>query len=1672
MRKRRFSAKVLSASLSAAMAISLLPVSALAATSSETISGLKDGTYAGSALCSPDEDEEFDAYTLSLNVTVEDGKITSITDVKGDYTDGDEDNDSYLSKAADGTKTKTGMISKIIEANSTEGLDAVSGATCSSEAIVAAVDNALASAETKTDDTDDGEEETYVYVTMNIPYDEFYAAEMTGNDVEVDTVTSATSSKWSTVNNNFGTGAVYTTAADESGGGTILGVQYPVYISQSALDSLGTDLTENDDYYYTTLEDTPSAYKEVTVGEDGSLSFGAVVANSTTELTGVTAELATSSRYGDYQLEVSGADLGDDTLAGIIVTTTDGTTYALRALENIWKGGSQLSWSTGYTTTESHGNTLSYAHYVSMMGKTIDTLTYITTSGVYTADIEDIFVQSKYSGYTLEVADADVTAGTTALSMSGFPSDFAAVYSADGDITVGTAALTWDRSSILPGSYTLTVSDEKGAYVDASASFTLSTDTIPAAFNEDSDAPALVTAEGSSETELSNYISNITSVTVNDTSYSASGRNSATIINSDGSINLDAALTSGGGHGQQQSETTSTPVFDGAGEYEITVSSTGYTKDLTFTLTIEEVSYTYVYAALTYAEYYAAEDVQAAGDDSSSEELDTRGESDLGAFDTVTRATTNHGLHRGSYQQTAVIYGESGNTYEISYWTDSTEAVLTDESTITFNRGAITLSDGTTDTMSYYEVSGIKYVPVAVKSSDYEAFAAQYDVVENGETLSGGYSENQLSSYSVTAEVTADTNGLKTAVLNEDGTFSFSARTTGTDSGIADQAQKSISQSDLTVTVKDSSSYGDFIRVDLTGNYGDLAANMQTVVWSYYPDGNTDGAAAATYGTKFAADNWMHKSNGIQLGLTDSARCTLPDGTDGSGTWVLTICALGYADTTITVEVTADDIHLSHAVSDTSALETAIAAANALTETDYSESSWSTMKAELEEAVAELAKYTENPTSGTTQENIDEAAEHLNAAIADLELLYVLMNIPYADFYASDVNNDVAVDTFTSATLNKTRTGTLAGGSYHVDENGTDITGITFPVKLGDGVSLEDLADYTEITDDSTVTISVTNRGTTSETTYTGSDALFESDSYSWYALSEVPSYYKVLTKDEEGNLTFGSTVGETTTITDGVEATFTTDTSYGDYELDLEGVAEAMGITTSSPVYGVIINTVDDENTVYNYGLRHVENIWRVYELAWCTGFTTSVHNCPTSSAHYAAMMGQTITSVTYYTENGIFEIDIDDIYVPTTLGDIVSVESADLDNVNSTSVAFTTELPDDFEASYIVEGLSGFAYDAAAGMISWSEDALPGSYTLTVTDQSGTYVEVTADFELTTSQISAIYNGDADDPALIAAEGASADEFANYVSNIVTVSVNDTSYAATGRNAVTIINEDGTLATENFVTDDVTEYEITVTSTGYTQDYTFIYDSSDTADNSDDGYDTVVSSADTLVVRRGNIYYFSYSLKSGKADKVVAYGKTTDEVLVGDWDGDGVDTLCVRRGNTYYFQENPGDTQAYKVVAYGKATDEVLVGDWDGDGKDTLCVRRGNTYYFINSLKSGKADSVITYGKATDEVLSGKWAGNASGTAAVKETLAVRRGNTYYISNTLKSGKADKVIAYGKATDEVLSGDWDGDGYDTLMVRRGNLFYISNSLKGGKADQTIAYGKATDEAYAGTWK
>ena len=438
----------------------------------------------------------------------------------------------------------------------------------------------------------------------------------------------------------------------------------------------------------------------------------------------------------------------------------------------------------------------------------------------------------------------------------------------------------------------------------------------------------------------------------------------------------------------------------------------------------------------------------------------------------------------------------------------------------------------------------------------------------------------------------------------------------------------------------------------------------------------------------------------------------------------------------------------------------------------------------------------------------------------DSEYSYVLMNIPYAAFYkAETTGNDTKVDAFTSATKNKTRTKGLAGGSYHENADGSKIDGITYAVKVDPSV---DLSKYKEVKDGDSVEITVTNRGQTTTTTLTGKDTLFENASYAYYPLTEAPENYKEVSVDADGNLVFSEVKGQEATKVEGVTAELSTKTSYGDYELDLDGLPEEI---KSDNVNAVVVKTTDGTA----YGMRHLENIWRGNEIAWSTGFTSEVHGCPTSSEHYKSMMGKTIDSIEYYTTNGVYTMDIADIYVPVK-SETTKAEVADAD-ITAGMTTINVQLPDEFKPEYSVDGLDvsveGNVLTFKAATESRAAASVkPGKYTLTIKDKNKKYADVVTTFTLTTKDMPAAY--DEENKKLVEAEGFDTDAFKAYLGNITSVNVNGKDYAASGRGSVVIINKDGTIKTDADPFKDAvagTEFQITVASTGYTTPLTFTY-------------------------------------------------------------------------------------------------------------------------------------------------------------------------------------------------------------------------------------------------------
>ena len=407
-------------------------------------------------------------------------------------------------------------------------------------------------------------EDDTVYVNMNIPYSDFYSAEVENNPAEIDAVSSATDAKWKKF--------VGTYFADNSDGvgGTIFGVTFPVAVNSSDIGALKTVSDETADYYYTELSETPAVYKSLTVNSDGSYSFSSTQGNKET-IAVDDCSLTSETPWGDYLFEFGDQSIISGDVYGIVVTTSDGTEYGMRHLENIWLKNYEFSWSSGFKTTEPHGNTLSPEHYRSIMGKTITNVEYITSTGVYDYTVE------KYvpviTGSTVSAADADVSSNETTVDIApALPSDFNAAFSVkDLDIQYADGKLSFDNAKA--GSYTLTVEDSSGKYAPISASFVLSTDKPAAKY--DAVSKKLVSA-GDDDAFVS-FLKNKSTVTVDDTSYSASGKRGTKIVGTeDGSIDLTAESRDG-------------KVFDTdtKDSFAVTVSAAGY-PDVAFTLNTKE----------------------------------------------------------------------------------------------------------------------------------------------------------------------------------------------------------------------------------------------------------------------------------------------------------------------------------------------------------------------------------------------------------------------------------------------------------------------------------------------------------------------------------------------------------------------------------------------------------------------------------------------------------------------------------------------------------------------------------------------------------------------------------------------------------------------------------------------------------------------------------------------------------------------------------------------------------------------------------------------------------------------------------------------------------------------------------------------------------------------------
>lgn len=312
----------------------------------------------------------------------------------------------------------------------------------------------------------------------------------------------------------------------------------------------------------------------------------------------------------------------------------------------------------------------------------------------------------------------------------------------------------------------------------------------------------------------------------------------------------------------------------------------------------------------------------------------------------------------------------------------------------------------------------------------------------------------------------------------------------------------------------------------------------------------------------------------------------------------------------------------------------------------------------------------------------------------------------------------------------------------------------------------------------------------------------------------QIPAEYKVI----NSNGTLSKTIGNTVTA-EHVNATLTTISSWGNYQINFDGLD-----IDAANIQGAILETNDGAL----YGLQHEDNLWiKASELSFPVKPFTEPHGNEVAYQRFTDIPGKTITKVTYLIANG------DDIVIPTNLfcnyqlsdkygttGDDTVIYSKE-----GTSVGISLTVPEDsnYYLSSIKKGKSSLDISAVTyedNTIILPADFTPGSYNINFEDAtySGIQHKITVDSGLAKSNVSF-------DGTTIMITGDTGLTGADFIANLSAVYVNGEKLSGKGLSS-TLFTEEGLLNLEAATKKDDLDvevfpvgstYEVTLEATGF---------------------------------------------------------------------------------------------------------------------------------------------------------------------------------------------------------------------------------------------------------------
>ncbi|MEZ5583474.1 MAG: VCBS repeat-containing protein [Candidatus Competibacteraceae bacterium] len=222
---------------------------------------------------------------------------------------------------------------------------------------------------------------------------------------------------------------------------------------------------------------------------------------------------------------------------------------------------------------------------------------------------------------------------------------------------------------------------------------------------------------------------------------------------------------------------------------------------------------------------------------------------------------------------------------------------------------------------------------------------------------------------------------------------------------------------------------------------------------------------------------------------------------------------------------------------------------------------------------------------------------------------------------------------------------------------------------------------------------------------------------------------------------------------------------------------------------------------------------------------------------------------------------------------------------------------------------------------------------------------------------------------------------------------------------------------------------------------------------------------------------------------DACFVFGGPGDQALAGDWNGDGVTEIGARRGSQWFLDNGNGQWDGCgafpaqdRCVTFGSSSDQGVVGDWNGDGMTDIAVKRGSQWFLDNGDGAWNGcgsfpnqDLCISFGLPTDQPVASDWSGDGFSRVGIYRNgqwLLDANGNDQFDNCQL-----DRCWAFGLAGDQPVTADWNGNGVTGIGVKRSSAWFLDRdgdgAWSGCGTDGCISvWGAPTDQPVTGYWK